>query len=79
MRDQSVNRKLADRMARAAGGRHASQPVTQRGQAQLGLSEPDLLALPQDISQLQNVQAADGSFYFMAGLSDIGGSDPVSP
>jgi hypothetical protein len=77
MREQSILKYLFQREARKAAGRHATNPTAGRAQAQMGFSENEVLSMPQDISEMQDIQNADGSFKFMASFSQVGGSDGI--
>lgn len=77
MREQSILTNLFKREAMKASGRSAMQPLAARAQAQMGFSENEVLSMPQDISEMQDIQNADGSFIFMSGFDPAGGSAPV--
>jgi hypothetical protein len=77
VRDQSVLRHLFKREVLKASGRHATHPLAARAQAQMGFSENEVLAMPQDISEMQDIQNADGSMKFMAGFSSVSGTDTI--
>jgi hypothetical protein len=40
--------------------------------------DAEILAMPEDTSDYQAVQAADGTLYFALGISALGGSDPLA-
>lgn len=65
--------RAIQRLSAQGIGLTARQARIYAGQAQAGPHAAALLALPVDTSQIRPIQNSDGGFYWMLGLSALGG------
>jgi hypothetical protein len=80
MREMNVYRETMRREAARSAGHSPFTPTRLRGQLTALGSEAEFASLPQDVTNLaEPVQDSDGSFWFAAGYSAVGGDDPVGP
>lgn len=77
MQPLSEDQKWERRSAGQAVGRSADQPRFTVGQSRTDGLDFDVFTMPVDAADYEPIQAADGSFFFMAGFSAAGGSDPL--
>lgn len=79
MRELQTLRKINQREIARQSGRHPRSPLISQTQAQMGFIEADIAAMPLNVDQNSPLQNASGQFYFLVGISRVGGSDPIAP
>jgi hypothetical protein len=77
MREERVRREFEKRESRRAVGANVFGRKLTIAQAQRSHLDAAMLARPVDVDNLDDMQAADGSFYFQADYSAVDGPDPV--